>query len=85
MIKEKDINILKEQIRYINSKGKRVKRKPQSCLGAFYIIEAAYKDFIYGSFQYIPGDKIVDKKYLSEARQTLMNKILIELTPKKGC
>lgn len=84
MLKESDINILEEHLRYINSKGKRVKRKPDNCLGAFYVMEAGYKDFIYGSFQYIPGHKVTDKKYLDEVRFILLNKILKELTPKEG-
>lgn len=82
MVLERDINILRDQLIYINSRGKRVKRKPRTCLGGFYYLEAAYKHLSYGSFRYVPPQQINDEKIIGQTRQVLMDKVLAELSIK---
>lgn len=80
MLVEKDINILEEGLIYINSKGRRVKKFPRTCLGGFYTLDAAYKETTYATFQYIAPENIRDKLKIKEARQILLVKVLKELT-----
>jgi len=80
MLLKKDINILEEGLLYINSKGKRVKKFPQTCLGGFYILEAAYQGLFYGTLQYIAPENIRDTVKIKEAREILLAKVIKELT-----
>jgi hypothetical protein len=77
MLKEKDLNILQDEVLYINSKGKRVKRKPRTCLGALRFFEAAYRDFTFAFFVSIPGHE-VSEAALNKARTFLVEKTLTE-------
>lgn len=80
MLLEKDINILEEGLFYINSKGNRVKKFPQVCLGGVYILEAAYRCFSYGTIQYISSTNIKNKAKIKEAREIVLAKVIKELT-----
>jgi hypothetical protein len=73
------VNILRDEILYINSKGKRVKKIPRTCLGAFYYIDAVYRNFSYSSFLYIAPQNIRDEETIKKTRQTLLDKVLKEL------
>jgi hypothetical protein len=85
MIEEKDLHILRDELLYLNSKGKRVKRVPKIIFGGFYFLEVIHEEIVYGETQFINpramqqfGDEIV-----SAARKKLLNKIL-ELINKRG-
>ena len=85
MIKEKDLHILRDELLYLNSKGKRVKRLPKIIFGVFYFLEVIHEEIVYGETQFIDiraikqfGDKIV-----SAARKKLLTRIL-ELINKRG-
>ena len=80
MLLEKDINILEDGLIYLNSKGRRVKKFPRTCLGGFYILEVAYQEFSYGTFQYITPENIRNEVKIKEARQILLAKVIKELT-----
>lgn len=84
MVLERDINILRDELLYVNSRGKKVKKLPRECLGAFYYFEAAYKDFLYGTFRYIPPQRINDSAFIKITRQVLLDKVIAELTVKMG-
>jgi len=80
MLKISDINILKEYKIYLNSKGKRVKREPKTCIGAFYHISAGYRNLVYESMFYIPTLDVKNENFIKENREKLMDKILKELS-----
>jgi len=78
MLTEKNLNILKEEIVYLNSKGNRVPRKPFKCIGAFISIEAAFDNLIIAKCQYIHANNIKNKQCLSDARIKIIDSLLKE-------
>lgn len=78
MIKEKDLNILRDEILYLNSKGKRVKRAPKVIFGAFYYLEAVYGGIAYGETTLISSKALQadTEGSIKTAREKLLQKIL---------
>lgn len=79
MINEKDVNVITDQLLYVNSKGKRVKRKPRICVGAFYILELGYENQIVEECFFIGPDQLGDEQRIQSARQVLFDKLVKQL------
>lgn len=85
MIEEKNLHILRDELLYLNSKGKRVKRPPRVIFGGFYFLEVIHEEIVYGETIFIDpramqslGDEAV-----KSARAKLVAKVL-ELINKRG-
>lgn len=78
MIVEKDLNILRDELLYLNSKGKRVKRAPRIIFGAFYFLEVIHEEIMYGETQFIDSSALQMNEELAvkSAREKLVTKVL---------
>lgn len=80
MLEEKDVTIVRDEILFLNSKGKRVKKKPRKCLGAFYFIEAIYNKDVYSTFAFIPPEYSDNKDCHTEVRKNVLTMVLKKLS-----
>lgn len=77
MVKESDLTIIQDEVKYINSLGKKVKRKPKKYYGAWYFLQAMYEDILYSEAYYMrPHVYDNNNSVIEDTRDFLINKIL---------